>query len=177
MIKSYKYNTKRNILKFDITKVANVIVYMLDNNVQHLNDKKLSVLLFLMDYNHLDTYKEKIFGDEYIKSKRNPEPKVLGDIFDILANDLDLDEEDDRRYIITELLDYVDIHIFEKDSFIELKFIKMDEEFDKSLFSRKEMKTIDSLIEKYKNDTARKVANATFQKQKVRDTAMGELII
>lgn len=164
-------------MKFDITKVANAIVYMMDNKVQHLNDKKISVLLFLMDYSNMDNYKEKIFGDEYIKEKRNPEPKILSDIFDIFANDLDLDEEDDRRYVITELLEYVDIEVFEKDKFIELKFVKMDEEFDESLFSKKEMKTMDAIIEKYKDETPRKVANATFQKEKVRDTALGEVII
>jgi len=164
-------------LNFDITKVANAIVYMLDNNVQHLNDKKLSILLFLMDYSNVDNYKEKIFGEQYIKEKRQPEPKILSDIFDILANDLDLDEEDERRYLITELLEYVDIEVFEKDKFIELKFVKMDEEFDESLFSKKEMKTMDSIIEKYKEETPRKVANATFQKEKVRDTALGDVII
>ena len=164
-------------MKFDITKIANAIVYMLDNNVQHLNDKKISVLLFLMDYSNMDNYKEKIFGDEYIKDKRHPEPKILSDIFDIFANDLDLDEEDDRRYLITELLDHVNIEVFEKDKFIELKFVKLDEEFDKSLFSNKEMKTMDAIIEKYKDETPRKVANATFQKEKVRDTNLGEIII
>jgi len=164
-------------LNFDITKVANAIVYMLDNNVQHLNDKKLSILLFLMDYSNVDNYKEKIFGEQYIKEKRQPEPKIISDIFDILANDLDLDEEDERRYLITELLEYVDIEVFEKDKFIELKFVKMDEEFDESLFSKKEMKTMDSIIEKYKEETPRKVANATFQKEKVRDTALGDVII
>lgn len=164
-------------MNFDITKVANAIVYMLDNNVQHLNDKKLSILLFLMDYSNVDNYKEKIFGEQYIKEKRQPEPKIISDIFDILANDLDLDEEDERRYLITELLEYVDIEVFEKDKFIELKFVKMDEEFDESLFSKKEMKTMDSIIEKYKEETPRKVANATFQKEKVRDTALGDVII
>jgi len=164
-------------LNFDITKVANAIVYMLDNNVQHLNDKKLSILLFLMDYSNVDNYKEKIFGEQYIKEKRQPEPKIISDIFDILANDLDLDEEDERRYLITELLEYVDIEIFEKNKFIELKFVKMEEEFDKSLFSKKEMITMDTIIEKYKDETARKVANATFQKEKVRNTNLGEVII
>ena len=164
-------------MKFDITKVANAIVYMIDNNTQHLNDKKLLILLFLIDYEHMANYKEKVFGDEYIKEKRHPEAKIISDIFDILANDLDLEEEDDRRYLITELLDYIDIEIYEKDKFIELRFIKMEEEFDKSLFDKKEMKTINTIIEKYKDATARKVANATFQKEKVRDTALGEVII
>ena len=92
-------------MKFDINKIANVILYLLDNEVKNLNDKKLSILLFLMDYNHQKNCGEKIFGDEYVKSKRNPEPKILGDIFNIIANDVDLEEDDERLYLITELLE------------------------------------------------------------------------
>ena len=36
---------------------------------------------------------------------------------------------------------------------------------------------MDAIIEKYKDETPRKVANATFQKEKVRDTNLGEIII
>jgi len=34
----------------DITKVANFILYMIENKVSYINDKKLSILLFLIDY-------------------------------------------------------------------------------------------------------------------------------
>ncbi len=164
-------------MKFDITKIANTIVYMLDNGVLHLNDKKLLILLFLIDYEHQENYNSKIFGEEYIKDKRNPQAKVLSELFDILANDEDLDEEDERRYLIAELLDYVDMGILEKNNFIELKFIKMDEEFDESLFTKDEMETLDKVISKYKDETPRKIANACFGIDKVRETIMGEVII
>ena len=164
-------------MKYDITKVANTIVYMLDNKVLHLNDKKLSILLFLIDYTHLEKTNTKVFGDEYIKAKRQPEAKILTDLCDIMANDLDLDEEDERMFLIAELLDYVDIEIFVQNNFIELKFVKMDEEFDKSLFTKDEMRTIDSIINQYKTTTARNIANSTFQNEKVRTTPIGEVII
>jgi len=164
-------------LNFDITKIANVILYMLDNDVKQLNDKKLSILLFLMDYNHLENCGDKIFGDEYIKSGRHPEPKILGDIFGIIANDEDLEEEDERRYLITELLEYIDIEILEKSKFVELKFIKMEEDFDESLFSKEEYKTINKIVSKYKNESARNLANATFKIDKVRETAKDTVII
>ncbi len=164
-------------MKIDITKIANVILYMLDNKVTQLNDKKLSILLFLMEYNHLENCGEKLFGEEYIKTNRNPEPKVIGDIFDIIANDIDLDEDDERVILITEILDYLDIEIIAKEKFIELEFIKMEEEFDSSMFTKEEMKTIDKIINNHKEDTVRKVANACFKIDKVRETAVGELII
>ena len=164
-------------MKLDITKVANVILYLLDEKVLHLNDRKLSILLFLMDFNHLENCGEKIFGEEYTKEKRNPEPSVISEIFDIIANQEDLDEEDERLFLIQELLDYVDIEILKNDKFIELEFVKMDEEFDEELFSKEEMKTIKKVTEKYKDETARKIANACFQIEKVRNTALNEVII
>lgn len=164
-------------MKIDITKIANAILYMLDKDVKHLNDRKVAILLFLMDFENQKKTGEKIFNEDYIKDKRNPEPVVIGEIFEIIANSEDLDEEDERLYIIQELLDYLDIEVLTKDKFIELKFIKMEEEFDKSLFSRKELNSIEAVIEKYGEDTARKVANATFKIQKVRDTALNEIII
>lgn len=164
-------------MKFDITKVANIVLYMLDEKVLHLNDRKLSILLFLIEYNHLENCENKIFGEEYIKDKRNPEPKILSELFDIIANQEDLDEEDERLFLIAELLDYLDIEIVTKDKFIELQFIKMEEEFDDSLFDKEEMKTINKIITKYKDETARKIANSCFQIEKVRETALNEVII
>ena len=164
-------------MKLDITKVANVVLYMIDENVLHLNDRKLSILLFLMDFNHLENCEDKIFGDEYIKDKRNPEPKILSELFDIIANQEDLEEEDERLFLIQELLDYIDIEIETNEKFIELKFIKMEEEFDESLFNKEELKTINKVIQKYKNETARKIANACFQIDKVRETTLNDIII
>lgn len=164
-------------MNFDITKVANVVLYMLDNEVKNLNDKKLSILLFLMDYNHLENCGNKIFGDEYVKSSRNPEPKILGDIFSIIANDVDLEEEDERLYIITELLEFLDVEILEKKDFVELKFIKMEEDYDESIFEKDELKTINKIVTKYKNESVRNLANATFKIDKVRQTTKDEIII
>ncbi len=164
-------------MNFDITKIANIILYLLDNDIKHLNDKKLVIMLFLMDYNHLENCGAKIFGDEYIKENRNPEPKIFGEILSIIANDEDLEDEDERISLITELLEYLDIEIVNKKDFIELKFIKMEEEFDESLFEKDEFKTINKIITKHKNDSVRNIANATFKIEKVRETAKGEVII
>lgn len=164
-------------MKPDITKIANVILYMLENNTKHLNDKKLSILLFLIEFEHLKNHAKKIFNEEYIKQKRSPEPVLLSEIFDIIANGEDLDEEDERLYLITELLDYLDIEILTKENFIELNFIKMEEDFDISLFTKEEMETIKNVVKKYEEDTARKVANSCFKIEEVRKTSLNEIII
>ncbi len=164
-------------MKLNITKIANAILYMLDNKVSQLNDKKLSIMLFLIDYNHLKNCGGKIFGETYIKSSRNPEPKILLDIFDIIANSDDLKDDDERLYIIQELLDHLDIEVLTKQKYIELKFLKMEEEFDEDLFTKEEFKTINKIVEKYKNETPRKMANVCFSIDKVRETSKGEVII
>ncbi|MCP4970362.1 MAG: DUF4065 domain-containing protein [Arcobacter sp.] len=164
-------------MKIDITKIANTILYMMDNKVLHLNDRKLSILLFLMEFNHLENCQEKLFNETYLKTNRNPEPVILADLFDIIANNLDLDEDDERLILITELLDYLDIEIIAKENYIELEFIKMDEEFDETLFTKDEIKTINKVISNHKEDTARKVANSCFKIDKVRETKLNDIII
>jgi hypothetical protein len=164
-------------MKFDITKIAHAILFMIENKVTHLNEKKLSALLFLIDYTHLEKHKKKVFGEKYIKTKRAPEPKILGDLFKIIANDIDLEDEDERVYIITELLDFLDIEILDKEKFVELGFIKMEEIYDPSLFSQSEKEVINEIIKKYKKETPRQISNATFSIEKVREIAIGEIII
>lgn len=164
-------------MNIDITKVANVILYLLHKQVEHLNDKKLAIMLFLMDFNHNKFCGTKIFGDEYIKTARNPEPKILSELFDIIANEEDLDEEDERLYLIQELLDYLDIEIIPQKNFAELKFIKMEEEFDEELFTKDEFKTIQKVVNDYKETTPRNIANACFKIDEVRSCDKGEVII
>ena len=65
-----------------MTKVANVILYMLHKQVKQLNDKKVSIMLFLMDYNHQKYCGQKLFNETYIKGSRHPEPIVLSELFD-----------------------------------------------------------------------------------------------
>lgn len=164
-------------MNIDITKVANVILYMLHKQVKQLNDKKLSIMLFLMDYNHIKFCGEKIFGDEYVKEARHPMPKVLGEVFEIIANEEDLDEDDERIYLIRELLDHLDIEILEKENFLELKFIKVYQEFDDELFSDDELKTINKVVNEYKDISPRNIANETFKLEEVRKCEKGDVII
>ncbi len=164
-------------MKLDITKVANIILYMIEKKVTNLNDKKLATFLFLIDYNNFIDNDEKIFGETYIKDNRTPIPQTLSSIFNVMINDEDLDEEDEKLYIIQELLDHLDIEILTKSKYTELNFVKMEEDFDKSIFSHKELSTISKIVEQYKNETPRKMANICFSIDKLRETKVGEIIL
>jgi uncharacterized phage-associated protein len=160
-----------------MTKVANVILYMLHKQVKHLNDKKVAIMLFLMDFNHQKFCGQKIFNETYIKGSRHPEPVVVGELFDIVANEEDLEEDDERIFLMQELLDYLDIEVLEKEKFIELNFIKMEEDFDESIFDKDEIKTIYKIVSQYQEMSSRNIANECFKIDEVRNTAKGEIII
>ncbi len=164
-------------MTIDMTKVANVILYMLHKQVKHLNDKKVAIMLFLMDYNHQKFCNQKIFNDTYIKGARHPEPLIISELFDIVANEEDLEEDDERIFLMQELLDYLDIEVVEKEKFIELNFIKMEEDFDESLFDKDELRTINKIVNEYKDVSSRNVANDCFKIDEVRNTPKGEVII
>lgn len=164
-------------MTIDMTKVANVILYMLHKQVKHLSDKKVAIMLFLIDYNHLKFCGQKIFNDTYIKGSRHPEPLIVSELFDIVANEEDLDEDDERIFLMQELLDYLDIEVIEKEKFIELNFIKMEEEFDESIFSKDELKTINKIVTQYKDVSSRNIANDCFKIDEVRTTPKTEVII
>lgn len=163
-------------MNIDMTKVANVVLYMLHKQVKFLNDKKLIIMLFLIDYNHQKFCGKKIFGDEYIKDSRHPQAAVIGEIFDIIANGEDVEEDDERLYLIQELLDYLDIEVIQKEKFIELKFIKMEEEYDETLFDKDELKTIYKIVSTYQQTSPRNIANDCFKLEEVRNTAKNEII-
>ena len=82
-----------------------------------------------------------------------------------------------ESFLMQELLDYLDIEVIEKEKFIELNFIKMEEEFDESIFSKDELKTINKIVTEYKDTSSRNIANDCFKIDEVRTTAKGEVII
>jgi hypothetical protein len=53
----------------------------------------------------------------------------------------------------------------------------MEEEYDETLFTSDELKTIQKVINEQQNATVRNVANETFKIEEVRKTAVGEVII
>jgi lipopolysaccharide biosynthesis regulator YciM len=164
-------------MNIEMTKIANFILYLLHKNVKSINDKKVSVLLFLIDYNHSKYCGKKIFEETYIKNKRQPEPKKMTELFDVIINDIDLDEDDERLYLIQELIDHLDIEIYDRQGFVELKFIQMEEEFDESLFDKDEMKTIHKIVSEYIETSPRNIANACFKIDEVREAPIGDTII
>lgn len=161
----------------DMTKVANIILYMLHKQTKTLNNKKIELMLFFMENNHLNFCNEKIINETFIKDKRGVKAVVLSELFEIIINEDILDEEDDRVYFIQELMDFLDIEIVEKENFKELKFSKLDEDFDEGIFSKDELRTIHKIITLYKDTSVRNLSNECFSIDKVRQTENQEVIL
>ncbi|MFV7790515.1 DUF4065 domain-containing protein [Aliarcobacter lanthieri] len=161
----------------DMTKVANIILYMLHKQTKTLNNKKIELMLFFMENNHLSFCNEKIINEIFIKDKRGVKAVVLSELFEIIINEDILDEEDDRVYFIQELMDFLDIEIVEKENFKELKFAKLDEDFDEGIFSKDELRTIHKIVTLYKDTSVRNLSNECFSIDKVRLTENQEVIL
>ena len=161
----------------DMTKVANIILYMLHKQVKALNHKKIVLMLFFIEKNHLDFCGKKIINETFIKTSRGVKPLILDELFNIIIDEIDFeDEEDDRVFFIQELMDFLEIDIVEKENYKELKFYKLDEEFDESIFTKDEITTIHKIVTLYKDTSVRNLANECFSMQKVRDTINDEVI-
>ncbi|RXJ79126.1 DUF4065 domain-containing protein [Aliarcobacter skirrowii] len=161
----------------DMTKVANIILYMLHKQVKGLNNKKVELMLFFMEKNHLDFFNQKIVNEEFIKDKRGVKAKNLSEIFELIIDEVDLDEDDERVYFIQELLDFLEIDIVEKNGYKELNFSKFEEDFSEELFLKDEFKTIHKVVSLYKDTTVRNLANESFSIDKVRSAELGDLIL
>ena len=161
----------------DITKIANIILYMLHKQVKSLNNKKIELMLFFMEFNHLKFCEKKIVNEIFIKEKRGVKASTLGELFDLILDEVILDEDDERVYFIQELMDFLEIDIVEKDSFKELKFKKLDEDFNEDIFSKDELKTVHKVVTLYKDFSVRNLANECFSIDLVRKTADGEIVI
>jgi len=163
-------------MNINMTKIANIILYMLHKQVKNLNNKKVELLLFFIEQNHLNFCNKTIVNETFIKDKRGVKALVLDELFEIILNEENLEDEDDRVFFIQELLDFLQIDIIEKESFKELKFSKLDEDFYEDIFTKEELKTIHKIVNLYKDTTVRALSNECFSLDKVRTTKQGEVI-
>lgn len=62
---------------YDVKKIANAIIYFIDNNVHSLGSTKLMKLCFYADKYHLEEYGKPIFNHSYTKLPRGPVPTWL----------------------------------------------------------------------------------------------------
>ena len=150
---------------------------MLHKQVKALNHKKIELLIFFCELNHLNFCGKKILGETFIKTSRGVKAEVLDELFTLILDEVEFeDEEDDRVFFIQELMDFLEIEIVEKERFKELKFSKLDEDFDETIFTSDELKTIHKVVTLYKDTSVRNLSNECFSIDLVRNTETNEVI-
>ena len=74
-------------------------------------------------------------------------------------------------------MDFLEIEIIEKERFKELKFSKLDEDFDETIFTSDELKSIHKVINLYKDTSVRNLSNECFSLEKVRKSENGAIVL
>lgn len=165
-------------MNIDMTKIANIILYMLHKQVKALNHKKIELLVFFIELNHINFFGTKILGETFIKTPRGVKAEVLDELFTLILDDVEFeDEEDDRVFFIQELMDFLEIEIVERERFKELKFSKIDEDFDETIFTKDELKSIHKVVNLYKDTSVRNLSNECFSLEIVRTSENEKIIL
>ena len=158
----YKYSTE---------KVANAIIYFLDNNIAHFGKTKLMKLMFFTDKLHLQKYGRVVFFDEYYKYERGPVAHLTLSII----NSINEVEKDDMEYYTKEFEDILAIKNI-NDSNEKITSFIAKKDFNKNLFSRSELKVFDEIIKKYALLTKEEISDISHGLKEYSNTKFKNII-
>jgi uncharacterized phage-associated protein len=128
-------------------KLINAIVYFAQNT-EHLGKTKLYKLLYLLDFEHFRQTGRNITGLDYYAWKLGPVPVALDE--EIEEPEADLDK---AVTVGSEpVFDHTRMHI------------KATQAFDASHFSKRELRLLQSLTEKYKSCFSKDMVSITHEK-------------
>jgi len=135
---------------YDVKKIANTIIYFIDNNVKSLGITKLMKLFFYADKYHLEKYGKPIFNHTYTKLPRGPVPTWLYSIIRTAisgASDFDFQSE------VEVFNKYIGVQEKNDGEFTRIEFIKK-QQFDQKFFSKSQINILNQIINEFKNITA-----------------------
>lgn len=141
---------------YKIKKVANAIIYFLDNQVKFLGSTKLMKMLFFADKFYINEFAKPIFNFSYIKKERGPVPTEVHSIIkSIQANTEDLDYEEE----IKAFSQYIKIlRLSNSKERQNTQFNKLAD-FNSDFFSDREIQTLDKIIEKFKEADKKEISD------------------
>lgn len=157
---------------YDVKKIANAIIYFIDNNVHNLGFTKLMKLCFYADKYHLEEYGKAIFNHSYTKMPRGPVPTWLYSIIRTSVSgtyDYDFQEE------VNIFNDYVDISHQKNGNYEQYIFTKK-QDFNNKFFSKTQLKILDKVIESFKTITAAELSELSHQTYAWKNVEMNEQI-
>ena len=157
--------------KYSIEKVANAIVYFVDNGVEYFGKTKLMKLMFFADKYHLQKYMRPIFADTYIKLPFGPVPALtLGTIDSI--NEF---EKDDFESYVDEFLKYIIVNEQYNGKYKKTTFVKK-QDFNEELFSISELEILEQIAKEFKSFTAKQISDYSHDFDEYKYTNDNEVI-
>jgi uncharacterized phage-associated protein len=128
-------------------KLINAIVYFAENT-KHIGKTKLFKLLYLLDFEHYRQTGRSVTGLEYYAWKLGPVPVALDEEIEEPGADLDAAVTMEPEQVINHTR----------------VCIKAVQSFDSSHFSKREMRLLQTITEKYKNNFAKDMVDITHSK-------------
>lgn len=157
--------------QYSIEKVANAIIYFLDNGVEYFGKTKLMKLMFFADKYHLQKYMRTVFADTYIKLPFGPVPTLtLGTIDSI--NEF---EKDDFETYVDEFLKYIIVNEQYDGKYKKTTFAKK-QNFNEELFSISELEILEQITKEFKSYTAKQISDYSHEFNEYKYTNDNEVI-
>jgi len=142
------------MVSFNITRIANAIIYFVNKDVHNLGKTKLMKLLFFTDKYHLEQFGRSVFGDTYHKLQQGPVPTITLNVI----NSLNEREKDDFTEYADEFSKYIRTEDSSNYGYATMRFIP-NSKFNSKLFSKSELEILERVSEEFKDYSAKRISD------------------
>ena len=157
---------------YDVKKIANAIIYFIDNNVHSLGSTKLMKLCFYGDKYHLEEYGKPIFNHSYTKLPRGPVPTWL---YSIVRTSISGNYDYDFQEEVNVFNEYIGIEEVSYNKYTQVIFTKK-QEFNNKFFSKTQLKILNKVIEEFRTITAAEISELSHTTNAWKNVEMNEQI-
>jgi uncharacterized phage-associated protein len=157
---------------YDVKKIANAIIYFIDNNVHSLGSTKLMKLCFYADKYHLEEYGKPIFNHSYTKLPRGPVPTWL---YSIVRTSISGNYDYDFQEEVNIFNEYIGIEEVSYNKYTQVIFTKK-QEFNNKFFSKTQLKILNKVIEEFRTITAAEISELSHTTNAWKNVEMNEQI-
>lgn len=157
---------------YEIRKIANAIIYWIDNNVEHMGKVKLMKLMFYADKYHLENFGRSIFGHQYSKLPRGPVPELTRSVLEFVINK---NSDEDHVGLVEEFTKYIDVEPAKRFGYSSVKFFGK-QEFSERIFSKSEIQALKFVVDSFKHLNGEEISEISHQTKAWKDTEMYEPI-
>lgn len=157
---------------YDVKKIANAIIYFIDNNVHSLGSTKLMKLCFYADKYHLEEYGKPIFNHSYTKLPRGPVPTWL---YSIVRTSISGNYDYDFQEEVNIFNEYIGIEEVSYNKYTQIIFTKK-QEFNNKFFSKTQLKILNKVIEEFRTITAAEISELSHTTNAWKNVEMNEQI-